>query len=103
MDESGAASPIHATKIDIADLHFSAGAEGYQGYVSIELRPAQDGPPIHLQFLCHAAQPRDCPSAIVTRDLIADALRQAHRMPGFRRGKRRIEVNIAQARISARP
>lgn len=102
MDRVWAAAPMQVTNIDIADLHFSAGAEGHRGYVSMELQPSQDGPPMHMLFLCHAAQPRDCPSAIVTRDLIADALRQAHRMPGFRRGERRIEVDISHARISAR-
>lgn len=101
-DGIGAATPMQVTNIDIFDLHFTGEAKGYRGSVSMELRPTRDGVPMHVQFLCHAAQPRDCPSAIVIRELVSDALRQAHRMPGFRRAERQIKVDISRARISAR-
>lgn len=93
---------MKVTNIDIADLHYSGTAEHHEGYVSMELHSSRERAPVLVQFLCHAAQPQDCPASIVTHDLIRDALRQAHRMPGFRRGERTIELGVAEPRVAAR-
>jgi hypothetical protein len=93
---------MRVTNIDIVDLHYNGANKRHQGYVSMELHPARTGAPMQVQFLCHAAQPHDCPPSIVTHDLIKDALRQAHRMPGFRRGEQKIEVEISKAHIAPR-
>jgi len=45
-----------------------------------------------MQFLCHSARAPDAPEKLIARDLVADALRQARRMPGFRRGEERIDL-----------
>lgn len=103
MTNIGAAKPMRVTSIDIADLHFSRIRDCYEGYVSMELRPSRKGAPMQVQFLCHAVQPEDVPAALVTRDLIEDALRQARRMPGFRRGEQSIELAHAKPRITSRP
>jgi hypothetical protein len=47
---------------------------------------------MHVNFLCYSSQLQDCPPALITQDMIADALRQARRMPGFRRGERQLEL-----------
>lgn len=99
---------MRVTDIDITDLHFSQNATGqegtgHEGYVSMALQPTREGaPPLQLQFFCRADQPENCPSTIVMRDLIKDALRQARRMPGFRRGEHAFEVYINGATISPR-
>ncbi|HHS94721.1 MAG TPA: hypothetical protein ENK63_05230 [Rhodobacterales bacterium] len=114
---------MRVTDIGITDLHFSQNATGqespgqespgherpghegpgHEGYVSMALQPQRAGaPPLHLQFFCRADQPENCPSTIVMRDLIKDALRQARRMPGFRRGEHAFEVDVNGASISPR-
>jgi hypothetical protein len=93
---------MRVTNIDITDLHFSAAGDQHEGYVSMEVRNGRGGAPVLVQFLCHAAQPQDCPASIVTHDLIRDALRQARRMPGFRRGERKIELEFFEPRIASR-
>lgn len=92
MNDIGAATPMHVTGIDITGLHFSASKDCHESYVSMEIRPGRTGTPLHVQFLCRARRPEDTPTAIVMQDLIEDALRQANRMPGFRRGERVITV-----------
>lgn len=93
---------MRVAQIDIVDLHYSLRNHVHKGYVSMELQRGDGRPPVQVQFLCHAQQPADCPTTLVTRDLITDALRQAHRMPGFRRGERTIEVEISSAHVTAR-
>ena len=103
VKEPGAPEPMRVTDITITDLHFSAPSTRHEGYVSMVLRSLRDGAqPMHLQFLCQANQPETCPSTIVMHDLISDALRQARRMPGFRRGEHAFEVEVSGARMSPR-
>lgn len=87
------------THIDIRDLHQSA--TGHTGHATLEFRPARPGASVRMHFHCHADAPADCPSALIIRALIADALRQARRMPGFRRGEQAIEL-AAEAQIAPR-
>lgn len=101
--EPGAPEPMRVTDIDISDLHFSQQVACHEGYVAMALQPQRAGaPPMQLQFFCRADQPENCPSTIVMRDLIKDALRQARRMPGFRRGEHAFEVDVSGASISPR-
>lgn len=94
---------MKVTDIDIRGLHYAAGVARYEGHVSMELQHgANEAPPMHLQFLCHADQHEGAPSTLVTYDLIKDALRQARRMPGFRRGEVTIEVDISSAMAGVR-
>lgn len=83
---------MRVTNIDIADLHYCGTRKTHRGYVTMELHRSVDGARTLVQFICHAAQPQDCPPALVAQDLIEDALRQARRMPGFRRGEAQIVV-----------
>lgn len=93
---------MKVTNIDIADLRFDARAARHEGHVMMELRPSKKGAPMHVHFLCHSDQVEDTPSTLVTYDLVKDALRQAHRMPGFRRGEQKIEVAISNSDLARR-
>ena len=88
--------------IDIRYFNYDAVAARFQGEVSLRVTPPRGRRTVELDFLCHARQPRNCPTSIVTCSLIADALRQARRMPGFRRGEDRIEVVAPAPRIASR-
>jgi len=94
---------MKVTDIDIIGLQYDPGQDRHEGLVSMELRPELDGAePMNVQFLCHSGLDRGAPDTLITYDLIKDALRQAHRMPGFRRGESRIEVEVSRARIESR-
>jgi hypothetical protein len=91
---------MKVTDIDILDLHFDAAAKRHAAYVSMELCPALPGAmPVRVQYLCHCGRAERAPATLVVYDLIRDALRQARRMPGFRRGEHVIEVEVSAARI----
>jgi hypothetical protein len=90
---------MKVTEIDILGLHYDAAA-CHEGLVAIELAPpVAGGALMRLQFLCHSGQGEEAPSAQVARDPVRDSLRQAHRMPGYRRGEREIELAVSGARI----
>ena len=88
---------MKVTDIDIDGLRFDG--TRHEALVSMELRSTRGLAPVRVQFVCHSYQPGNCPSTLVTYDLVKDALRQAHRMPGFRRGEQRIEVDVTHARV----
>lgn len=96
------ASLMKITNIDIADLRYDGTTSRHEGHVSMELRPSREGAPMHVHFLCYSDKVESSPSTLVTHDLIKDALRQAHRMPGFRRGERKIEVDISASDLAKR-
>lgn len=98
MDSENDRAPIRVTEVEISDLHFSPDRNRHLAYVSMTI--ARDETTTQAQFHCSADQPETAPTARVTQDLVTDALRQAYRMPGFRRGERRIDVDIAKARIA---
>lgn len=93
---------MKVTNIDIADLRFDTRSARHEGHVMMELRPSRDGAPLHVHFVCHSEQIEGSPSTLVTYDLVKDALRQAHRMPGFRRGEQKIEVEISTSDLAHR-
>jgi len=92
---------VKITKIDVTDLQFDRQSDRHRGHVSLHMRAAESEYPVLMHFLCSAAgQAEDRPREAVER-LIEDALRQARRMPGFRRGERWIERGAQPANISA--
>ena len=86
---------MNVSSIDISGLQFDEARGRFQANVSLEYRVTDDGTPTLTHFVCHAARDRECPASIVTQDLVEDALRQASRMPGYRRGERQIELSGA--------
>lgn len=79
-------------KIDVEDLTYEESEERFEGHVSLMIAEPNKARTVELHFISHVTQPKSCPNSIVTYSLIADALRQARRMPGFRRGEEQIEV-----------
>jgi hypothetical protein len=90
-----------ATHIDVSDIRFDDGLGLYTGRVSMMLQPDRSQRPVNVHYNCTALQPRGCPSSLVVYGLIKDAVRQARRMPGFRRGEQQIEVDIASVSFAA--
>ncbi len=88
----GAAQAMRVVDIDISGVHYDCATACHEGHVTLALRAEPGGPETHIHFLCHSKRLQDCAPSLITEDLIADALRQAHRMPGFRRGERQIEL-----------
>lgn len=88
-------------KIDIEDLSYNDFAHRFEGHVALLIAEPNRARTVELHFICRVSQPRNCPGSIVTYSLIADALRQARRMPGFRRGEEEIEVVAPTPEIAA--
>ncbi|TYB77536.1 hypothetical protein [Maritimibacter fusiformis] len=86
---------MNVTRIEITDPRFDPDAARHQAHVSFDMQSASDAGPVLVHFLCHSPRRADDPASLVTEDLIADALRQARRMPGFRRGERRIVLRLS--------
>lgn len=86
---------MDVTGIEITAPRFDPDTARHQAHVCLEMRPATSGMPLHVHFLCHSPRPADDPTSLIGQDLIADALRQARRMPGFRRGERRIVMRLS--------
>ena len=83
------------TAIEITQARFDPDAARHQAHVCLDMRPGDRDTPLHMHFLCHSARGATEADSLVTEDLIADALRQARRMPGFRRGERRIVMRLS--------
>ncbi len=79
-------------RIDIEDLAYDKLSGQFEGHVSLTVAEPEKARTVALHFITHVGQPECTPGSIVTYGLIADALRQARRMPGFRRGEEAIEV-----------
>ncbi len=88
-------------RIDIEDLAYDDFAKEFEGHVSLLIAEPNRARTVELHFISRVGQPRNCPGSIVTCSLIADALRQARRMPGFRRGEEQIEVVAPTPRIAS--
>jgi hypothetical protein len=86
---------MNVTRIEITTPRFDTDAARHQAYVSFDMRPDRGSVPVIAHFLCHSGCAPDSPSSLVTQDLIEDALRQARRMPGFRRGERQIILKLS--------
>ena len=89
--------------IDIEDLEYDEASAQFEGHVALMIAEPNKARTVELHFISRVSQPRSCPGAIVTYSLIADALRQARRMPGFRRGEEEIEIVAPSPRIAALP
>jgi hypothetical protein len=87
---------MRVTNIDISGLRYDSASARHEGHVSIELHSSERGAPMRVHFLCHSPRERNCPASLVTEDLVSDALRQAHRMPGYRRGEAKLELSQAE-------
>jgi len=91
---------MRVIKIEIEDLAYDGLAGQFEGHVSLTIAELNKSRTVELHFISHVTLPERTPGSIVTYNLIADALRQARRMPGFRRGEEQIEV-VAPAVRSA--
>lgn len=100
MTENQLDTTVHVTGIEISDLHYSRAAGHHLASVSMTM--IRTDTPAHIQLLCQANQPEKCADEIVMQNLIDDALRQARRMPGFRRGERQIRVDVSTASVDRR-
>ncbi|HCQ66466.1 MAG TPA: hypothetical protein DIU07_15510 [Rhodobacteraceae bacterium] len=89
--------------IDIEDLEYDEIASRFEGHVSLMIAEPDKARTVELHFISRVNQPPDCPGSIVTYSLIADALRQARRMPGFRRGEEEIEIVAPSPKVAALP
>jgi hypothetical protein len=93
---------MKVTSIDITDLHYVTARAHHLGHVTLQLLAVQDSAPMLVHFVCQSSHPCDSPVSLVIHDLVADALRQAQRMPGFRRGEREIELTGVRPRVTPR-
>lgn len=89
--------------IEIEDLEYDDRASVFEGHVSLMIAEPNKARTVELHFISRVSHPQDCPGSIVTYSLIADALRQARRMPGFRRGEEEIEIVAPSPKIAALP
>ncbi|MEZ5721419.1 MAG: hypothetical protein R3D59_06950 [Paracoccaceae bacterium] len=87
--------------IDIEDLEYDTLARRFEGHVSLMIAEPDKARTVELHFLSRVAHEPDCPGSILTCSLIADALRQARRMPGFRRGEEEFEIVAPAPALSA--
>lgn len=88
---------MKVTDIDIRDLRWDERTECFRAAVSMAMLPADGTQTKRVNFICQSHRANDCPSSLVTYDLVTHALDQARAMPGFRRGEERISVDIANA------
>lgn len=86
---------MKVTDIDIRDLQWDDRQGCFRASVSMMMDPGAGARARRVNFICQSARDQDCPSSLVTYDLVAHALGQARQMPGFRRGEREISVDIA--------
>ncbi|PIE08401.1 MAG: hypothetical protein CSA74_02850 [Rhodobacterales bacterium] len=79
-------------RIDVEDLAYESVSERFEGHVELTIAEPGKARTVTLHFVPHVCLPESTPGSIVTYSLIADALRQARKMPGFRRGEEQFEV-----------
>jgi len=94
---------MKVTSIDVSGLRYDGARACHEGHVTMELRPSRDGAPMHVHFVCQSNREQGSPSSLVTHDLVADALRQAGRMPGYRRGEQAIELSASARKFASGP
>ncbi|MEC7762774.1 MAG: hypothetical protein VX874_12790 [Pseudomonadota bacterium] len=88
---------MKVTDIDIRDLRWDDRTKCFRAAVSMAMLPAGGTRPKHVNFICQSHRANDCPSSLITYDLVTHALDQARAMPGFRRGEEQISVDITTA------
>ncbi|RME17232.1 MAG: hypothetical protein D6801_03885 [Alphaproteobacteria bacterium] len=79
--------------VEVFGLHHDSEAGVYRASLSLEVAADGGARGDRLHFLCSADLPATAPRDIVVQALLDDALRQARRMPGFRRGEEPIEID----------
>lgn len=89
--------------IDIEHVEFDAQASQFEGHVSLMIAEPNKARTVELHFISRVTHSATCPGSIVTYSLIADALRQARRMPGFRRGEEEIEIVAPSPNVAGLP
>lgn len=92
---------MKVTNIDIRDLSWDAQNGCYRGSVSMFMFPSPTEKPMRVNYICRSFREENCPSSLITYDLVSHALAQARQMPGFRRGESEIEVDISSAMTPA--
>lgn len=93
---------MKVTSIDITNLRYDSASACHEGHVTLQLCASKQDAPMHVHFVCHSSRSAGEPASLVTHDLVEDALRQAHRMPGYRRGERVLELAEAARKSVAR-
>lgn len=89
--------------IEIENVEYDHATAQFEGHVSLMIAEPNKARTVELHFIAYTSQSPDCPGSIVTYCLIADALRQARRMPGFRRGEEAIEIVAPSPKVIALP
>lgn len=92
MEPAAKKPEMQIIRIEIENRQFDEQARRFRASVSLEAAIGNREQPVHIQFLCHADLPGASDPATVSRHLFDDALRQAGRMPGFRRRENQIVV-----------
>lgn len=88
---------MKVTDIDIRDLKWDETPGCFRASVSMMMEPSDGHPPRRVNFICQSHRAHDCPSSLITYDMVTHALDQARQMPGFRRGEEQISVDISTA------
>lgn len=88
---------MKVTDIDIRDLRWDDRTKCFRAAVSMAMLPDGGARQRHVNFICQSHRAHDCPSSLITYDLVTHALDQARAMPGFRRGEEQISVDIMSA------
>lgn len=88
---------MKVTDIDIRDLRWDDRTKCFRAAVSMAMMPAGGSYAKQVNFICQSHRANDCPSSLITYDLVTHALEQARAMPGFRRGEEQISVEITTA------
>ncbi len=83
---------MKVTKIEITRQRFNSTKALHEGLVTLKSVLPHGERAVWVQFLCTTPHKADCARSVVVHGLIEDALRQARRMPGFRRNEEPIEI-----------
>lgn len=88
---------MKVTDIDLRDLKYDDVRGCFRASVSMTMEPADGSTAKRVNFICQSHRDADCPSSLITYDMVTHALDQARQMPGFRRGEEQIAVDISTA------
>lgn len=88
---------MKVTDIDIRDLTWDERTKCFRASVSMAMIPGGAERARNVNFVCQSFRAHDCPSSLITYDLVTHALDQARAVPGFRRGEEEIHVDISTA------
>lgn len=93
---------MKVTDINLRDLQYDGQRACFRASVSMTMEASDDARPKRVNFICQSHREPDCPSSLITYDMVTHALEQAGQMPGFRRGEEQISVDISSA-VTPRP